>query len=123
MKGFSLLGKGSPEVRRVIRKGVMAQKGDQRSLTKQHTNFLGEKAFEPLSLVKKTREASILSRSFPICQMGIIGPILSGVIRQDHGDLHLWKADAQLLCIVGVQSNLPEYELDKHGLMKRTGKQ
>lgn len=102
MEGFSLLGEGAREVRRDIRKGAMAQKGGQGSLTKQHTNFLDEKALEPLESSKKTREASILSLSFPICQMGIIGPILSGVIRQDHGDLHLWKADAQLLCIVGT---------------------
>lgn len=108
MEGFRLLGKGVHEVRRVIRKGAMSQKEGQGSLTKQHTNFLGEKALEPLESSEKTREASILSLSFPNCQMGIIGPILSGVIRQDHGDLHLWKADAQLLCTVGVQSNLPE---------------
>lgn len=122
MEGFSLLGEGTHEVRRVIRKGVMAQKGGQGPLTKQHTNFLGEKALEPLESSEKHKR-SIQSE-----------PYFSHLPNRNNGPYSVYSPKTRSWRLAFVESgcpvlvhcgcsNLSEKKLHKYGLMKRTGKQ
>lgn len=50
------------------------ERGSARDLSPTST----QAGLEPLSPVKKTKEASVLSLSCPICKMGIVCPAVGG---------------------------------------------